>query len=515
MQTTKLIVTAGVMALFSAAAWVSAAEPSATPAEDRPLHLVPWPTQISIAKTQLKPGAKLAFLTDNKPPAMRVAEVCKEDFQELGFAVAVGDKPPDGPALAVRLQLADDATLGEEGYRLQVAKEVVLTAKTEAGLFWGSRTLLQLLWAGPDAEVPNVSISDRPAAGYRSLMIDNARSFYSLDFHLRMIRALALFKLNSYQIHFSDNESYTLPTPGIRPAEGADKCYSRADIKKLTDCATRYHVTLIPELDMPGHARGIKAKLPQTHCASADCGWEICMGSESSLKAVEAIISDTIEMFPGLYYHLGADEVNFGHYASCTACKQAMQTAKLKDAAALYRSFINRMNKLVKSKGKRMIVWEGFNIASGEPFVDKDVIVMPFDSFGGKTAKEYLAGGHDVINAAWTPLYVVDFKAAPPEMLAGWDLTRFGRYPCPEPQEKWYQVEPTPKLLGAQMCSWANPETEAHGLLFGQEPKITIGTPAPRLPIFAERVWTAGKTDTQNILQRLQPLLERPLLKTK
>ena len=515
MQTTKLIVATGVIALFSAAALVSAAEPAAAPAEDRPLHLVPWPTQITIAKTRLKPGANLAFLTDNKPPAMRVAEGCKEDFQELGFTVAVGAKTPGGAALAVRLQLADDATLGEEGYRLQVAKEVVLTAKTETGLFWGSRTLLQLLWEGPDTEVPNVTISDRPAAGYRSLMIDNARRFHSLDFHLRMIRALALFKLNSYQIHFSDNEGYTLPTPGIRPAEGETGSYSRADIKKLTDCAARYHVTLIPEIDMPGHARSIKAKLPQTHCASADCDVDLCLGSEASLKAAEAIISDTLEMFPGPYYHLGADEVNFGHYSRCTACQQAMQTAKLNGEAALYRSFINRMNKFVKSKGKRMIVWEGFDIASGEPFVDKDVIVMPFDSFAGKTAKEYLAGGHEVINAAWTPLYVVDFKAAPPEMLAGWDLTRFGRFPCPEPQEKWYQVEPTPKLLGAQMCSWANAETEAHGLLFGQEPKIRDGTPAARLPIFAERVWTAGKTDTQNILQRLQPLLARPLLKAK
>ena len=131
MQTTKLIVATGVMALFSAAALVTAAEPAAPPAEERPLHLVPWPTQITIAKTRLKPGANLAFLTDNKPPAMRVAEVCKEDFQDLGFAVAVGDKTLGGPVLAVRLQLADDSALGEEGYRLQVAREVVLTARTK------------------------------------------------------------------------------------------------------------------------------------------------------------------------------------------------------------------------------------------------------------------------------------------------------------------------------------------------------------------------------------------------
>ena len=100
-------------------------------------------------------------------------------------------------------------------------------------------------------------------------------------------------------------------------------------------------------------------------------------------------------------------------------------------------------------------------------------------------------------------------------MIAGWDLTRFGRYPCPEPQEKWYQVEPTPKLLGAQMCSWENSETDEHGLLFGQGPKTARVNPAARLPVYAERVWTAGKTDTQNILQRLQPLLAKPLLKAR
>ena len=120
-----------------------------------------------------------------------------------------------------------------------------------------------------------------------------------------------------------------------------------------------------------------------------------------------------------------------------------------------------------------------------------------------------------MINAAWTPLYVVHTLSAPPEMIAGWDLTRFGRYPCPEPQEKWYQVEPTPKLLGAQMCSWENSETDEHGLLFGQGPKTARVNPAARLPVYAERVWTAGKTDTQNILQRLQPLLAKPLLKAR
>lgn len=483
----------------------------ADPAEDRPLHLVPWPTEISISKTLFKPAANLVFVNDERSPATRVAEVCKEDFKNLGFAVAAGANVGGGPVLLVQLMLTDDKSLGDEGYRLQLDKNIVVAASTEAGLFWGSRTLLQLLWAGPNIEVPSVTISDHPAAAFRSLMIDNARNFHSLGFHLRMIRALALFKLNFYHIHFSDNQGYTLPTAGIQPAEGAEHVYSRADIRKLNECAAKYHVTIIPEIDLPGHALIIKRKLPQTRCASGDSPEELCMGSEESLKAIEGIISDTLDLFPGPYYHLGADEVNFGHYASCSACQQAMKAGKLKDAEALYRSFINRMNKLVKSKGKRMIVWEGFNIAHGEPFIDKDVIVMPFDSFKEKSAKEYLAGGHDVINAAWTPLYVVYTMSAPPEMLAGWDVTRFGRYPCPEPQEKWYQVEATPRLLGAQMCSWENPEADEPGLLFGQGAKTARVNPAPRLPVYAERIWSGGRTDTQNILTRLQPLLAKPL----
>ena len=485
----------------------------AGPAEDRPLHLVPWPSEISISKTLLKPAANLVFLTDERPPAMRVADVCKEDFKNLGFAVSAGGNASGGAVLLVRLTLADDKSLGDEGYRLQVANEIILTARTESGLFWGSRTLLQLLWAGPNIEVPNVTISDHPASAFRSLMTDNARNFHSLDFHLRMIRALALFKLNFYHIHFSDNQGYTLPTAGIQPAEGGEHVYGREDIRKLNECAARYHVTIIPEIDMPGHALIIKRKMPQTRCASGDSPEDLCMGGEESLKAIEGIISDTLDLFPGPYYHLGADEVNFGHYAGCSACQQAIKAAKLKDADALYRSFINRMNKLVKSKGKRMIVWEGFNIAHGEPFIDKDVIVMPFDSFAGKSANEYLAGGHDVINAAWTPLYVVHTMAAPPEMLAAWDVTRFGRYPCPEPREKWYQVEATPELLGAQMCSWDNPEADEPGLLLGQGPKTARVNPAPRLPVYAERIWSGGRTDTQNILTRLQPMLGKPLLK--
>ncbi len=454
-------------------------------------------------------------MTGDQKAAIAVANVCREDFAAVGFISQVAGKAPGGSALTIKLLLVTDPTVGDEGYNLRVredGKEIILAAKTASGLFWGSRTLLQLLWGGPGVEIPQVTIADKPAAGYRGLMIDNARNFHTLDFHMRMIKAMSLFKLNFYHIHFSDNQGYTLPTKGIAPAEGGGTVYSRADIKKLNEYAAQYQVTIVPEVDVPGHASVLLRLLPQLQCTAGGNGSDICLGAEASLKAVEEIIGDTIDLFPGPYYHLGADEVNFAHYAHCTACQKAIRDNNLKDIEALYRSFINRMHRFVKSKGKRMIVWEGFNVAHGDPVIDRDVIVMPFDSFPGRTAKEYLAAGHDVINCAWTPLYVVYTMSAPPELIAQWNVTLFGRYMCPEPIEKWYKVDPTPKLMGAQMCSWENAEGDQPGLLFGQGPKTARVNPAVRLPVFAERIWLDGTTDADNILKRVESLLRTPML---
>jgi hexosaminidase len=320
------------------------------------------------------------------------------------------------------------------------------------------------------------------------------------------------------QFHFTDNEGYRLPSdkfpnlPSIG-ANGERLHYSKEEIAKLVVYAKKYHVLIQPEIEMPGHAGAISSALPQTRCSIAKgaCA-ELCIGSDESCKAMQAIIEEVMGMFPGPYWHLGGDEANHGLWQGCAACQKRIKDADLKDTVGLYNDFVNRMNTFVKSKGRRMMIWEGFRPDS-KPTVDKDIIVFPYDINlrEGARPMDYLDAGYTVVNASWKPLYLVWHMHVPePEALAKWDACQFksyhddgkyGVYPMTEP---WI-VKQTPQLLGGQLHSLENHQNVLPGWLFGTGPYVENQRkwqPAPRIQIVAERLWTGTKTTPEDLLRR-------------
>lgn len=481
----------------------------AIPAQSQ-LSLVPSPQEWQLKSQSFMPDTLVVLEFDKTQPALQtLTQTLRRDLADLGFSASTVPVV-SGQASVIELTLADDPDVPQEGYRLTIDSDVVISAPTETGLFWGTRTLLQLFESGPGYSVPQLEIMDYPKFEYRSLLIDNARRFHSLEFHKEMVKKLAGFKLNRYHIHFSDNESYTLPSAAFPDLPTENRHFTRAQVDELVRTAKEYHVAIVPEIDVPGHSGTLNFKIPELLCTDAprnELVKKICIGAESTYSTLETLFAEIMDMFPGEYWHLGADEVSYDNL-ECQACLQRLQQENLQDGGQLFHYFINRMHDFVKSRGRTMLVWEGFD-PNGEPVIHKDILVCPFDvKWEGHMPHDYMDAGYRLLNTAWTPLYISSkIYMTTPEIMARWTPFMFGAGRAPQPFKYWQKYDPEEvgdKIIGAQMCSWENLEKAEMGLFFGTGPGFPDhGRPAPRLQIMAERVWSGNQVSAKALLERL------------
>jgi hexosaminidase len=470
--------------------------------------LVPWPTSVTILSGRYVVPAD-AIIEGSSPDgdeaALRVARTLAADLQRLGFEPTVRRVTEGARSVPVELRIEADAALGEEGYRLRVGDGVRVDASTERGLFWGTRTVLQLVEGGPGSAVPFLDIADAPQYEYRAVMVDVARQFHSIEFHREMIRKVARYKLNVYHIHFTDDQSWTLPSDEFPDLPTKGRHYTRDQLRELVELAAKYHVTIVPEIDLPGHASTLCAAVPDVVCAGKKPSNVVCAGSEASYATIETILGEAIELFPGPYFHIGADEVNVGVWDGCPECAAAVEQAGYDDYTSLYNHFINRVHAFVKGKGKTMIVWEGFD-PSRKPPVDADVIVEQWWN-GHVRPEANLEAGHTLINASWAPLYLVQSTVNPPEIIAQWHPRLFGAGVTMQPVDSMIKLDAEAPMLGACMCSWENSEASEPSLFVGEGEQLEgYAVPAPRLQAFAERAWCGDRTDADDLIARIKRL---------
>jgi hexosaminidase len=412
-----------------------------------------------------------------------------------------------GTAIEMSVTEPMDVALGGEGYRLRVSDKIHIAANTSDGIFWASRTLLQLLVNGPGHGVPTLDVEDTPSYGYRGIMMDAARNHHSLDFHLEMVRRMSSYKLNHYMIHFSDNESYTLPSVRYPELPTGGMHYTREEIELLVETARRYHVTIVPSIDVPGHAAALVRGIPALGFSPNPRA--INIAQEETYYILQDLFDEVMSMFPGAYWHLGADEIRFPDLqeAPDRSYRAWMKERNLKTGGQLLNYFINRMHVYVQSKGKKMLVWEGFDPAQ-QPQVHRDIIVCPFDvKFDGRMPRDYIKAGYRLLNTSWSPLYIANkIYMTTPEIMALWTPYMFGAGRSPQPFRYWKKLTPedvTTEIIGAQMCSWGNEAAAEWGMFFGDMPGYPdYGRPAPRAQIFSERIWDGGKTNPADLLER-------------
>lgn len=439
--------------------------------------------------------------------------------------------PVDG-AICLTLDLSDD---NAEAYKLIVNdKRVCISGASEAGVFYGIQTLRKSLPVAQDINVnlSAVEIYDKPRFAYRGAMLDVARHFYTVDEVKTFIDMLALHNINRFHWHLTDDQGWRIEIKkypklmsvaserketvvgrwysGIYDGKPYGGYYTQDELRDVIDYAAKRHITIIPEVDLPGHMQAALTAYPELGCTGGPYEvrtiWGVsqdvlCVGNDFTLQFVKDVLSEVADIFPSEYIHIGGDECPKVRWEKCPKCQERIRSLGLKSDAKhtkeqrLQSYMIQEAAKYLKEKGKRIIGWT--EILEGGLVPDATLMSWIGESGGIEAAHQH----HDVIMTPNTYLYFDYYqsKKVEDEPLA------IGGY---LPIEKTYNYEPMPKELTEEEQQYikgvqANLWTE-YIPVFSQVQYMVL----PRLGAAAEVQWTdPSKKDYKDFLRRVPHLV--------
>lgn len=287
------------------------------------------------------------------------------------------------------LSLVKNDKLTEEAYTLEIERgRIVLEANDAQGISNALATLHQLILTAKDNKLPIINIQDKPRFGYRGLMLDCSRHFWTVDELKETLSQMAFFKLNKLQMHLTDNNAWRLAmdqypeltAKGTYYSDFPDlsgKYYSTNDLKEIVKYAQALGIEIIPEVDLPGHAIALLAAMPQLSCKGGTFeaypeelplnqrkrGNEnmLCIGNPESIRFAQEVVDALIQIFPSKYIHLGGDEVPTAIWEKCPKCQALYKKEGMKEPGELQDYFTRKMSEYIRSKGKIMIGWDEIN----------------------------------------------------------------------------------------------------------------------------------------------------------
>ena len=499
---------------------------------DNQYNLIPFPARFSGQNGQFSVSAStrvvVAPATDAAVRA--VAQTFASQLKAAnGLSLGIAST---SPALAkgahIFFSLNKKLNLGDEGYKLTVAPGKVLAeAATPKGLFYAAQTLRQLVPAGPaaTASLPACAITDKPRFGYRGLMLDVGRHFMPVAFVKKFIDLMAMHKQNTFHWHLTDDQGWRIEIKkypkltqiGSKRAESivgqyyqnypqqfdgkpVSGFYTQAEISDVVRYAQTRFVTIIPEIEMPGHAQAALASYPELGCDPAKgyqvyTKWgvsdDVFCPSEKTFGFLQDVLTEVIALFPGKYIHIGGDECPKTAWKNSAFCQELMKKNNLKDEHELQSYFVRRMEKFLNSKGRSIIGWD--EILEGGLAPNATVMSWRGTEGGIAAAKQK----HTVVMTPGGFCYLDHYQGNPAtEPLA------IGGY---LPLDKVYSYEPMPTelsaaeqkfILGVQGNIWTeyitNPESVEY-MAF------------PRAIALAEIGWMqAGPHNFEDFAQRLK-----------
>ena len=413
------------------------------------------------------------------------------------------------------IALAIDPTVnGEEAYRLSVTpRGVIIQASSDKGLFWGVQTLRQLLPLehASSVRIPAVRIEDAPAFGYRGFMLDVGRHFYPVSFIKKQLDLLSYYKINTFHWHLTEDQGWRLQInryPRLTEvgawrteADGSryGGYYTQAEAREIVEYARLRNITVIPEIEMPGHSMAALAAYPEFSCTqkplTVPATWGVfkdiyCVGNPNTFTFLQHVLDEVTALFPSPYVHIGGDEAPKDRWKACDTCQALIHEQSLKDEEGLQSYFIKHMQRYVADKGKTMIGWD--EILEGG--ADKSAIVEVWRMWlGNDVMRKALLNGNRVIIAG--PFYLDSpLDSLTVKSIYGTDITRRA---LPSTQDdNTVFAEHRAQILGAEAPLWSE-----HANPYNAESKIY-----PRMLAFAENLWT-GKPDNAayaDFEQRLQ-----------
>jgi hexosaminidase len=506
------------------------------PASPKSIAIIPLPVRLT-------PGTgSFALTADTKiyvgPKNDELRRIGQSLSQEIARATGVQvpvvqAAPGKQRASAIYLKLTTPAdTLGGEGYTLSVQPaQVVLAANQPQGLFLGTQTIRQLLPAQrtAGAGLPAMEVADKPRYGWRGMHLDVSRHFFSTEFVKKYIDYLALHKMNTFHWHLTDDQGWRIEIkkyPKLTTLGGFREgtlighygakvpeydnvryggFYTQEQIKEVVKYAQDRYITVVPEIEMPGHALAALTAYPELSCIGGPFKvgqtWGVyddifCAGNEQTFAFLQDVLTEVMPLFPSKIVHIGGDEAPKTRWKTCPKCQARIKAEHLKDEHELQSYFVQRMEKFVNTKGKTIMGWDEILEGGLAP----NAAVMSWRGMeGGTTAAKQK---HQVV---MTPGEFVYFDHAQGDPTL--EPLNIGGY---LPLEKVYSFEPTPKeltadekkyILGAQANVWTEyiPTT--------QQVEYMV---LPRMSALAEVLWTpASQKNWESFKVRMQPQYQR------
>ena len=510
-----------------------------SPDSDKIPALIPAPASISILSGEFVFTEKTKIIIPSENPEIRLSA----DFlaqlinNPTGNTpeIIVGTKPDKGSIFMV----LDTAVGNKEGYILAVtSKKITISAKTAVGLFYAVQTLRQMMPVevekkqiaeGLKLSVPACLIEDEPRFGYRGMHLDVGRHLFPVETIRSYIDMLAMHKMNTFHWHLTEDQGWrieikkypklteigayrneTVVGHAGRPPLTYDGkryggFYTQEEVKEIVTYAKSKFITIIPEIEMPGHAMGALAAYPALSCTGGpfevNTKWGVmddvfCAGKDEVFTFLQDVLTEVIDLFPGTYIHIGGDECPKKRWEKCPLCQKRMKDEGVKDEHELQSYFIQRIEKFVISKGREIIGWD--EILEGGLAPEATVMSWRGTKGGIAAAKQ----NHDVIMTPNTFAYLDYYQCEP----AGEPLAIGGYLPL----EKVYSFNPLPEEL--------TPEEQKHILGFqGNVWTEYIPTPEhmqymafPRAFAIAETGWTPDRLkDFEDFIARLEVLKKR------
>ena len=338
------------------------------------------------------------------------------------FAASPGSQAAHNPAHIFCTKL-DDNAMHAEGYRLRVdPKQIDLTASTKAGMYNGLQSLRQLFLSGDTGDVfiktadtrfviPCLEIEDAPRYPWRGFMLDCSRHFYHVFFIKKLLDVLSLHHINIFHWHLTDDQGWRLPVPeypllvdiGSKRRNPnrieevySEGHYSEADIQEVVAYAAARHITVVPEVDLPGHTVSALTAYPDLGCTGGPYQVEyhfgvhddiLCAGNDRIFDFAAAVFDSLARLFPGKYVHIGGDEAPTARWENCPHCRGRMEGLGLAEHRQLQRWLTRRFAEMLAQRGKITIGWdevlEGTD-SSAETALPDDLIVMCWRSWMNK-----------------------------------------------------------------------------------------------------------------------------------
>lgn len=393
----------------------------------------------------------------------------------------------------------DQGIAGDEAYRLTIdSNGVKIEAANTKGFFWAVQTLRQLIPQGKHdrIDLPAVNIEDSPDYAYRGHMLDVARHFFDTTFLKKQIDLLSFYKINTFRLHLTDDQGWRIeikryPNLTNRGAWRTEPggtfyggFYTQKQIKDLVEYARVRNVTIIPEIEMPGHAVAAIASYPELSCRRKPIevtnAWGVhkdvfCAGDDKTFDLLQGVLDEIFELFPAPFIHIGGDEVPKDRWSECPRCQLRIRSEGLKDENGLQAYFIGRIRRYVESKGKTLIGWD--EILEGG--IDPNAVVEVWR--GDAESTKALNNGNRIIVAG--QFY---FDAQPKDRKLK-DVYNSVLVPGLENSEMQRLI------LGAECPLWTEHvnELNAESMLY------------PRLQAFAENLWSGDRPGFKDFRRRL------------